>query len=90
MGALAALVVGPMLVPHRTDGPLWGRAVVAAIGLLLAFTVLIASSQLLPEEVKRNAVGGFLRYFVLGASVTVVAPFIGAAFGLVPPRRRTA
>jgi membrane-associated phospholipid phosphatase len=87
MGALAALVVGPMLVPHRTDGPLWGRIAVAAIGLLLAFTVLVASSQLLPEEVKRDPIGGFLRYFVLAASVTVVAPFIGAALGLVPVRR---
>jgi len=90
MGALAALVVGPMIVPHRTDGPLWGRVAVAAIGLLLAFTVLVASSQLLPEEVKRDPIGGFVRYFVLAASVTIVAPFIGAAFGWVPPRRRRA
>jgi len=90
MGAMAALVVGPMLVPHRTDGPLWGRLGVALIGLLLAFTVLVASSQLLPEEVKRDPVGGFLRYFVLAASVTMIAPFIGSAFGLVPTRRRRA
>ena len=87
MGALAALVVGPMLVPHRTDGPLWGRAVVALVGLVLAFTVLVASSQWLPEEVKRHPVGGFVRYFVLGASATMVAPWIGRAFGLVPAAR---
>jgi len=87
MGALAALVVGPMLVPHRTDGPLWGRIAVAGVGLVLAFTVLVASSQLLPEEVKRDPIGGFLRYFGLAASVTIVAPFIGAALGLVPARR---
>ena len=90
MGALAALVVGPMIVPHRTDGPLWGRIAVAAIGLLLAFTVLVASSQWLPEEVKRDPVGGFLRYFALAASVTIVAPFIGSALGLVPARRARA
>ncbi|MFU8887510.1 MAG: phosphatase PAP2 family protein [Trueperaceae bacterium] len=90
MGALAALVVGPMLVPHRTDGPVWGRIAVAAVGLLLAFTVLVASSQLLPEEIKRDPVGGFLRYFALAAAVTIVAPFIGGAFGWVPPRRRRA
>ncbi|MDA0700677.1 MAG: phosphatase PAP2 family protein [bacterium] len=91
MGALAALVVGPMLVPHRTDGPLWGRALVALIGLVLAFTVLVASSELLPESIKRDPVGGFVRYFVLGASATLVAPWIGRAFGLVPvsQRRRT-
>lgn len=87
MGALAALAVGPMLVPHRTDGPLWGRIAVSVIGLVLAFTVLVASSQLLPEEIKRDPIGGFLRYFALAASVTVVAPFIGAALGLVPARR---
>lgn len=90
MGALAALVVGPMLVPHRTDGPVAGRVAVAAIGLLLAFTVLVGSSQLLPEAVKRDAVGGFVRYFALGASVTILAPWIGAALGLVPPARRRA
>ena len=88
MGALAALVVGPMLVPHRTDGPLWGRAVVALIGLLLAFTVLVASSELLPEDVKRDPVGGFVRYFVLASTATLIAPWIGIAFGLVPTSRR--
>jgi membrane-associated phospholipid phosphatase len=88
MGALAALVVGPMLIRHRTDGPLWGRLLVTVIGLVLAFTVLVASSQLLPEEIKRDPLAGFARYFVLGASVTIVAPFIGTAFGLVPSRRR--
>jgi membrane-associated phospholipid phosphatase len=87
MGALAALVVGPLLVPHRTDGPLWGRLVVALIGLLLAFTVLVASSELLPEEVKRDPVGGFVRYFVLGSTATLIAPWIGRVFGLVPPPR---
>jgi hypothetical protein len=91
MGALAALVVGPVLVPHRTDGPWWGRALVALIGLVLAFTVLVASSQLLPEEIKRDPLGGFVRYFVLGASATLVAPWMGRVFGLVPmPRGRRA
>lgn len=88
MGTLAALVVGPMVIRHRTDGPLWGRALVAVIGLVLAFTVLVASSQLLPEEIKRDPLAGFARYFVLGASVTIIAPFIGSVFGLVPARRR--
>jgi membrane-associated phospholipid phosphatase len=88
MGALAALVVGPMVVPHRTDGPWPGRALVALIGLLLAFTVLVASSQLLPERIKDDVVGGFVRYFVLGASATLVAPWMGRVFGLVPTSRR--
>lgn len=88
-GALAALTVGPMFVRHRTDGPLLGRIAVALVGLLLAFTVLVASSELLPEAIKRNPVGGYLRYFVLGATATVLAPFIGQAFGWTPAARRT-
>lgn len=87
-GALAALTVGPMLVPHRTDGPWTGRVAVAVVGLALAFTVLVASSQLLPEAVKDHPVGGFVRYLVLGASGTVVAPWIGQVFGWTPPSRR--
>ena len=88
-GAIAALTVGPMLVRHRTDGPLLGRMGVALVGILLAFTVLVASSELLPEAVKRDPVGGYLRYFVLGAAATVVAPFIGQAFGWTPAARRS-
>jgi membrane-associated phospholipid phosphatase len=87
-GALAALTVGPMLVRHRTDGPLLGRIAVALVGLLLAFTVLVASSELLPEAIKRHPVGGYLRYVVLGATATVLAPFVGQAFGLTPAARR--
>ncbi len=87
-GALAALTVGPMLVPHRTDGPLLGRIAVALVGLVLAFTVLVASSELLPEAIKRHPVGGYLRYVVLGATATVFAPFIGQAFGWTPAARR--
>lgn len=87
-GAIAALTVGPMLVRHRTDGPLLGRVAVALVGLVLAFTVLVASSELLPEAVKRHPVGGYLRYVVLGATATVFAPFIGQAFGWTPATRR--
>lgn len=87
-GAIAALAVGPMLVRHRTDGPLLGRIAVALVGLVLAFTVLVASSELLPEAIKRHPVGGYLRYVVLGATATVFAPFIGQAFGWTPAARR--
>jgi membrane-associated phospholipid phosphatase len=87
-GAIAALTVGPMLVRHRTDGPLLGRVAVALVGLVLAFTVLVASSELLPEAIKRHPVGGYLRYVLLGATATVFAPFIGQAFGWTPAARR--
>ncbi len=88
-GGIAALVIGPALVRHRTDGALWGRVIVAVIGVALAFTVLFATSIYLPEEVKRDAVGGYLRYLVLGLAAFLVTPWIGRVLGLVPgPRRR--
>lgn len=87
-GALGALVIGPLLVQHRTDGGWLGRLLVALLGVGLAFTVLVASSQLLPEEVKRDPIGGYLRYLVLGLAGTLVAPWIGRVFGLAPARRR--
>ena len=88
-GALGALVLAPALLQHRTDGPLLGRIVVALIGVALAFTVLTATSVYLPEAVKRDPVGGYLRYLALGLSGLLVAPWIGRALGLVPgPRRR--
>jgi membrane-associated phospholipid phosphatase len=88
-GAMGALVLGPTLVPHRTDGAWWRRAVVASIGVVLAFTVLFASSAYLPESIKRDPVGGYLRYLVLGLAAFLVAPWIGQALGLVrgPARR---
>jgi len=86
-GALSALVLGPMLVRHRTDGAWIGRVVVALIGVALAFTVLTATSVYLPEEVKRDPIGGYLRYLALGLSGLAVAPWIGRALGLVPTQR---
>ena len=88
-GALGALVVAPILVRHRTDGPWWGRVAIALIGVVLAFTVLVASSVYLSEEVKRDPLGGYLRYLVLGLAGLALAPWIGRALGLAPePRRR--
>jgi len=88
-GALGALVLGPVLVRHRTDGPWWGRVGVALIGVVLAFTVLVASSVYLPEEVKRDPLGGYVRYLALGLAGLALAPWIGRALGLAPePRRR--
>jgi membrane-associated phospholipid phosphatase len=90
-GALTALVLGPMLLRHRTDGHVIGRIVVTIIGLVLVFTVLVASSEMLPEEIKRDPYGGYARYLVLGLTGTLVAPWMGRVFGLVPqppPRSR--
>lgn len=88
-GALSALVLGPMLVRHRTDGAWLGRVLVAVIGVALAFTVLTATSVYLPEEIKRDPIGGYVRYLALGLAGLAVAPWIGRALGLVPgPRTR--
>lgn len=87
-GAFGALALAPLLVRHRTDGPWWGRLLVALIGVALAFTVLVASSLYLPEEVKRDPLGGYARYLVLGLAGLALAPWIGRALGLVPEARR--
>lgn len=83
-GALTVLAVGPVLVPHRTDGPIAGRIGVMAIGLVLAFTFLVASSELLPEAIKRHPIGSYVRYVGLASMAVVVAPWMGRVFGWVP------
>src|SRR5680860_18582 len=70
LGALAAFVVGPELAPHDTSGPLSGRLVLGVLAVALAFGTLAASSALLPEEVKRSALGSFTRYFLLALTGT--------------------
>jgi hypothetical protein len=88
MGALGALVVGPLWVPHRTDGPWWGRGVTGLLGVVVVFAALAASSGLLPEEVKRDPVGGYLRYFVVTLSVTALTPWLAQTLRLTPPPQR--
>lgn len=84
LGALAAFVVGPELIEHHTGGPLVGRLVLGALAVAVAFGALAASSALLPEEVKRTALGSYLRYFLLGLTGTALMPWIGRLTGLTP------
>ncbi|HZJ10788.1 MAG TPA: phosphatase PAP2 family protein [Trueperaceae bacterium] len=86
LGALAAFVVGPELAPHDTSGPLSGRLVLGVLAVALAFGTLAASSALLPEEVKRSALGSFTRYFLLALTGTALVPWFGRATGLTPRR----
>jgi len=88
MGALAALIVGPMLVEHRTDGRWFGRVIVSLLGLVVAFGILTASSLLLPEAIKRDPLGGFLRYFGLTLAVTVLVPYLAQRLALTPRAHR--
>ena len=90
LGAFAAFAVGPELVRHDTSGPLRGRVVLAVIALALVFAALFGSSALLPEEVKRSALGSFVRYLLIGCVGTVLVPWLGKATGLVPRSRARA
>lgn len=90
LGAFAAFAVGPELVRHDTSGPVAGRAVLAVIALALVFAALFGSSALLPEDVKRNAVWSFVRYFLIGCVGTVLVPWLGRVTGLVPQGREAA
>lgn len=84
LGAFAAFAVGPEIIRHDTSGPVAGRVVLAVIALALVFASLLGSSALLPEEVKRNAVGSFVRYLLIGCVGTVLVPWLGRVTGLVP------
>ncbi len=86
MGAFAAFAVGPELVRHETSGPVSGRVVLAVIALALVFAALFGSSAALPEEVKRSAIGSFVRYLAIGCLGTMFVPWLGRKTGLVPNR----
>ena len=84
MGGLAAFITGPAIYKHVVAGKLWQRGLLALIGIVLAFVFLIGSSLVLPEEVKRNALGGFIRYLALGYVGVLLTPWLGRALRLVP------
>lgn len=88
LGALAAFVVGPELVSHDASGPLLGRVVLGALAVAVAFGVLAGTSALLPEELKRSALGSFTRYFLLALTGTALMPWLGRLTGLTPPAAR--
>jgi undecaprenyl-diphosphatase len=91
MGGLAAFITAPLLVRYRVSSVVWQRVAVAVLGLLLVFAVLFASSAVLPEAVKRDAIGGFVRYLALGYTGLLLTPWLARALGLAPladtPRR---
>lgn len=84
LGALAAFLVGPELVRHRTDGPWRGRIVLSVIGLALVFAAMAASSALIPDDVRHSALGSFVRYFLIGCVGTMLVPALGRLVGLTP------
>lgn len=87
LGGMAAFLSGPLWFRHRVGGAWWRRALLLALGLTLVFGVLIGSSVLLPEGVKRDPLGGFVRYLLLGWAGVVLTPWLGARLGLAPAAR---
>jgi len=74
LSVVSAFIVGPAVVTHRANGSVIGRLLMGLVGLLLVAAVMGASSALMPEELKRGAVGGYLRYLAIGLTGTLVAP----------------
>lgn len=87
MGGLAAFLIGPELIRHRTDGPLIGRALLGLIGLALVFVALLGSSALIPDAIRHQPLFAFFRYLAVGAVGTLLVPYLGRAFRLVPSGR---
>jgi membrane-associated phospholipid phosphatase len=81
MGGLAAFAIAPLLVPYRVPQPLAKRVLVAGLGLVLTFAVLLGSSLLLPETLKRDALVGFGRYFVIGSVGMIITPLLVRRWG---------
>ena len=84
MGGLAAFATAPLLVPYRAQGSVWRRILVTLLGLILVFAALFGSSLLLPEEVKRNDVVGFVRYFLIGYTGLALTPWLAKQIRLIP------
>ncbi len=76
LGALAAFLTAPLLVAYRPPEALWRRLLVALVGIALVFAALSLSSLLLPEAVKRDPVGGFVRYLFIGYVGVLLVPYL--------------
>lgn len=85
MGGLAAFAVAPLLMPYRVPDAFSKRVAVAGLGLVLTFAVLLGSSLLLPETLKRDALIAFVRYFVIGSTGIVITPLIIQRLGWLQP-----
>ncbi len=81
-GAFAAYTTAPLFLEHRPPKTLWKKIVLALLGVILVFAFLLGSSVLLPEAIKRDPFGGFVRYLLLGYMGLLVAPWLGRALGL--------
>ena len=84
LGGLAAFITGPLLFKHHVPTQMWQRIVVAIVGVVLVFALLLGSSVLLPESIKRSTLGSFTRYLILGYVGTVLTPWLARIFKFSP------
>lgn len=84
MGALAAFLSGPLLYRHTVPRAFGAKVVLALLGLITVFAVLYGSSVLLPEAFKRDPVGGFIRYLIMGYSAIILVPYLARQMKLAP------
>ncbi len=84
MGGLAAFATAPLLISYRAEGRAWRRVLVTLLGFVLVFAALFGSSLLLPEAVKRNALVGFVRYFLIGYTGLALTPWLAKQTRLTP------
>ena len=82
LGGMAAFITGPVLLRHRAGGAWWQRLSLVVLGIVLVFAFLIGSSLLLPEALKRNPLGGFVRYLTLGYVGVLLTPWLGRRIGI--------
>jgi len=82
LGATAAFIIGPVVIKHKLSPSVTKRIILTLIALVLAFGVLIASSLLLPESIKRSSLGSYLRYLSIGLVGTLLIPYLGKITGL--------
>jgi membrane-associated phospholipid phosphatase len=83
MGALAAFISGPLLYPHQAPRTLGAKLALALLGVLVVFAVLYGSSML-PETLRQDPLGGFVRYLLLGYSGLILTPFLARQINLAP------
>lgn len=84
MGALAAFVIGPELLPHDTRGPWPGRVALSVVGIVLVFAVQLGTSLLLPDAVRHGPFVAFARYLGVGLTGTLLVPALGRALRWTP------
>jgi len=84
-GASFGYVIEKDRVRTAVSGPLWKQAVKVILGVAVLFGIIVGLGGVLPSDVLAL---GFIRYFLGGVWVTLVAPVLFAAFNLSAKEKR--